>query len=385
MSTSRVACLCLCLVVGACGESSDATDGEGNSSSALSGDYWIATPDSGYYVTATSRTLALVGPAYGGPLEYSIEHHPGAPLGWKTISERPGLEITGEYVLRSTAENDIAGTTYAFDLDTNSTLVATGQWGCHGTNPMWSVAEGSVVEDSTPTEVKAFGDGVVVEPWGYVGFMSERPVEAPLTAALELKVDGSPVSIAWGDAPSGLGNVFAGTIADWTPLVGRTLELGGFVTASNGIASPVLATASVPDYSRHTGLVDFRGSLPTGVTAWGVTYQSPGVVSTCPEGCVILGGGSGMALRFQSPGSLLRVTSTFQGMSITLMSAGATPTNATLPQGDGTALITTDIPLSAISGDLYVLIRVGSPTPGLDCMPTISSTSFLATIESTAG
>lgn len=387
VSMSRVACLGFGLVMGACGgESSRTTQGQRTTDedSALSGDYWIATPDQSYFVTVESATRALVGPEYGGPLGYTIEHHPGATLAWKTISERPGIEITGEYVLRSTAENDLAATTYAFDLATSRALVASGQWLCHGSNPVWNVAEGSAVEDTTPTEVKAFGDGVV-EPWGYVGFMSERPVEAPLTPALELKVDGSPVSIAWGDAPSGLGSVLSGTIDDWPSLLGKTLELSGFVTASNGIVSPVLATQQVLDYGRHTGLVDFRSSLPADVTAWGVVHQSPGVISTCPDGCVYIGAGSGMGLRFQSPGPLLRVTSTSQGLGVALMWVGGTPTHMALQQGDGSALVTTDIPVPAISGDLFVLIRGPSPPEGYFCTQTTTGSAYLASVESTAG
>jgi hypothetical protein len=85
-------------------------------------------------------------------------------------------------------------------------------------------------------------------------------------------------------------------------------------------------------------------------------------------------------MRFARPASLLRVTSSFRDLGLTLVSPGGTPTYPEIPQGDGVTLVTADLPIPAGSGDIFVTFHGSTPYQYGAC-PTSSVAPWLASVE----
>ena len=378
---------------GGTGAGGTSAGGTGAAVGSLSGDYWIeVSPSETYYLTVTSPTEALIGRPFEPPAGYRIEYHPGAALGPAMAYGLADVEMSGEYVLIPVGDDtNLNADTYRYALegsaDVTSARRAVRTLPCHTSAPTWTVFEATATRDTTPTLVRAQPEWGVAPPWGFINAFAERPIAAPLAAALEVKADGAPVAVTWSDAPSGLGIGVGATIDDWPSFLGRTLELSGSVTATNGVPSPVLLSFDVLDFGMHTGRVAFTDSVPSDVAVWGDTFlYTPGVLGNCPDGCLALRRGGGVGIRFISPGPSLRVTSTFTDFSISFMTPGGTPTYAETPRGDGATLLTADIPLPSGVVDLFVAF-VGAdtsiPAAG-NCGSSPPSSAWLVSVEPAA-
>jgi hypothetical protein len=374
---------------GAGGTSAGGTSagGTGAAVGSLSGDYWIeVSPSETYYLTVTSPTEALIGRPFEPPAGYRIEYHPGAPLGPAMAYGLSDVEMSGEYVLSPIADDsNLSANSYRYALersaDVTSARRAVRTLPCHVSSPTWTVYEATATRDTTPTLVRAEPEWGVAPPWGWLNAFAERPIAAPLAAALEVKADGAPVAVTWSDAPSGLGIGVGATIDDWPSFLGRTLELSGSVTATNGVPSPVLLSFDVLDFGMHTGPVALTGSIPSDVAAWGNPYvYAAGTFGNCPNGCASIGPGSGIGMRFIRPGASLRVTSTFRDLEMAFMTPGGTPTRAETPPGDGATLITADIPVPTGADDLFVTFQGPYPVNRRYC-ESGSLGGYLASVE----
>jgi hypothetical protein len=294
------------------------------------GEYWVHTPALArpVHVRIASPVRAFVDGAI-----FDIERNVTAQDGSAGSGGGPGLR--GDVVLRAPSPA-LGVDSIAVDAGPNGTLgevaslrlATSSSTGClQIPNMTWVMADGSVEPDVVETEVFGPPPDVILLPWDSFRLTASKPAQDLLSQDSYARggPQQQPLEIEWLQQQVSSSQA-SGRFADWLPLVGREVELGGRLVNTNGAgadgATDWTVTLSFLDFGpSRSGLLDFSQGLPDDVVVAGATQalvDSPACATEATPAardCLQLSPGSRLALRFAGPLTGLRVDSRSESAS----------------------------------------------------------------------
>jgi hypothetical protein len=288
----------------------------------LPGEYVIVVPALGeqspVHVSVLSATEAVVTLRFAEPIPVTIEAT-GEPLAVGEVPPgdlyRPPPELSGAYMLRaSDPSSPFLARTIALGPGLNA---AGGREAllmrevyrepprCLAAPRTWETSAGEMRPDTEGTETRLSWP-TPFRPWDAIQLRAAKPlVGAPKLAVLSDGIEAVP---RW-YSESKVSHW--GSLGGWTELGGRTLQVSGTVVATNGVESAVEpATIAIFDLGASRSEPLTFGSAPAGLATWApenVSHVPPGTDATCPAGCLRIGTGGAIGVRWQGPLASIRV------------------------------------------------------------------------------